>query len=79
MTADVTTSAPEPAAAGSLPPGVLGYVVCRVTSKPSLTHSSVLDRETAEGEAAVWRRTGLSGVRVVVCEVREITAREGER
>ena len=75
MTADVTAPAPE--VPETLPDGVLGYVVARISSKPSLTHSSVLDRETAEEEAAQWRRTGLSGVRVVVCEVVEITAREG--
>ena len=69
MTADTTVPLETP---GDLPPGVLGYVVCRVSSKPSLTHSSVLDLETAEAEAGVWRRTGLAGVRVVVCEVREV-------
>ena len=56
------------------PPGVLGYVVAHTGSKVSLTHSSVMDREAAEKEAARWRRAGglLSSGRYVVCEVREV-------
>ena len=56
------------------PPCVLGYVVAHIAAKTSLTHSSVLDREAAEREAAQWRRSaGLLGGRYVVCEVREAT------
>jgi hypothetical protein len=56
------------------PPGVLGYVVAHVASKVSLTHSSVMDRESAEKEAAMWRRSGGGAFgRYVVCEVREVT------
>jgi hypothetical protein len=56
------------------PPGVLGYVVACITGKPSLTHASVMDRDTAEGEAALLRRAGpAGGGRYVVCEVREAT------
>ena len=55
------------------PPGVLGYVVAHTGSKVTLTHSSVMDRETAEREAAICRRSGgLAGGRYVVCEVREV-------
>ena len=57
------------------PPDVLGYVVLHEASKPSLTHSSLMDREAAEKEAALWRRSSglLSGGRYVVCEVREVS------
>ena len=59
---------------GAVPPCVLGYVVAHVASKVTLTHSSVMDREAAEREAAQWRRSaGLLGGRYVVCEVREAT------
>ena len=40
------------------PAGVLGYVVAHEASKVSLTHSSLMDREAAEKEAALWRRAG---------------------
>ena len=56
------------------PPDVLGYVVAHKAGTTSLTHSSVMDRESAEKEAAVWRRSDrLLGGRYVVCEVREVT------
>ena len=62
----------------AVPPGVLGYIVAHVASKVTLTHSSVMDREAAEREAAQWRRSaGLLGGRYVVCEVREATRGEG--
>ena len=58
----------------AVPPCVLGYVVAHVAAKASLTHSSVMDRDAAEREAAQWRRSaGLLGGRYVVCEVREVT------
>ena len=57
------------------PPGVLGYVVAHKASKTELTHSSVMDRESADREAALWRRAGglLTSGRYIVCEVREVT------
>ena len=56
------------------PPGVLGYAVAHVAAKASLTHSSLMGREAAEKEAALWRRSaGLLAGRYVVCEVREVT------
>ena len=60
---------------GESPPGVLGYVVAHRASKVSLTHSSVMDREAAEKEAALWRRSaaGVLGGRYVVCAVTEVT------
>ena len=59
---------------GETPPGVLGYVVAHTGAKVSLTHSDVMDREAAEREAALWRRSGGGAFgRYVVCEVREVT------
>ena len=57
------------------PAGVLGYVVAHEASKVSLTHSSLMDREAADRETAMWRHSSglLSGGRYVVCEVREVT------
>ena len=59
--------------AGPLPAGVLGYAVACIAARASLTHSTLLDRETAEQEAAEWRRAAIKGAggRYVVCEVRE--------
>ena len=57
------------------PPGVLGYVVAHEAAKATLTHSSLMDREEAEKEAAMWRRSDVGrGGRYVVCEVRKVTA-----
>ena len=62
----------EATAAAPLPAGVLGYVVACAASKTVLTHSSLMDRETAEREAGQWRRhSGRLGGRYMVCEVRE--------
>ena len=52
------------------PPGVKGYVVAIITGKTNLTHSSLMDRNTAEKEAALYRKAD-RGARYVVCEVRE--------
>ena len=57
-----------------LPPGVLGYTVACCSSKASLTHSTLMDLETAEKEAAIWSRSTVLGGRYVVCEVREVAA-----
>ena len=57
------------------PPGVLGYVVAHKASKTELTHSSLMDREAAEREVALWRRSssGVLGGRYVVGVVTEVT------
>jgi hypothetical protein len=61
----------ETPAAVPLPPGVKGYVVACCASKENLTHTTPMDRETAENEAAVWRKTDRFGARYVVWELRE--------
>ena len=55
-----------------LPPGVKGYVVACCASKPNLTHTTPMDRETAEHEADVWRKSDRYGARYVVWELREV-------
>ena len=55
---------PEPPQA----PVVIGYVVVLTASRNWLTNSDLMDDETAQHEAAVWRRKGYA---VKVCPVIE--------
>lgn len=65
---------PRPTAAGE--PGVLGYVVVATEGCEShLTNADVMDRESAEHEAALWRQRkarhgiGRGGTQYTVCAV----------